>query len=103
MIQKARPVLKSVMLFILFTCLLRCGGEAAKIRIVEDFNTGWKFRLGDAPDGQIPGLDDSSWRDIRLPHDWSIEGAFSESHPATPGGGALPGGVGWYRKRFTLP
>ena len=40
---------------------------------------------------------------LNVPHDWSIEGAFSKDNPATPGGGALPGGIGWYRKTFTLP
>jgi beta-galactosidase len=40
---------------------------------------------------------------LDLPHDWSIEGKFSKDHPATPGGGALPGGLGWYRKTFAMP
>ncbi len=38
-----------------------------------------------------------------LPHDWSIEGEFNKDNPAGVGGGALPGGIGWYRKTFTLP
>ena len=38
-----------------------------------------------------------------MPHDWSIEGEFSKEHPAKPEGGALPTGIGWYRKTFTLP
>ena len=41
-------------------------------------------------------------RCVTLPHDWSIED-FSLDNPSTPGGGALPGGIGWYRKTFTLP
>jgi len=40
---------------------------------------------------------------LNLPHDWSIEGEFSETAPAGTGGGALPGGTGWYRKSFTIP
>src|SRR5438067_6041773 len=66
------------------------------------FNQDWRFHLGDIADGQSPALDDSGWRSLNLPHDWSIEGEFSEKNPATPGGGALPGGIGWYRKTFTL-
>jgi beta-galactosidase len=66
------------------------------------FNDDWRFNLGDIPDGQNPQLDDSQWRSLDLPHDWSIEGEFSEKNPATPGGGALPGGTGWYRKTFTV-
>src|SRR5215813_5782591 len=67
------------------------------------FTDDWRFHLGDVPDGQNPQLNDSQWRRLDLPHDWSIEGEFSEKNPATPGGGALPGGMGWYRKTFTLP
>lgn len=66
------------------------------------FTENWKFHLGDANGFQHPDLDDSQWRSLNLPHDWSIEGEFSKDHPATPGGGALPGGIGWYRKSFTL-
>ena len=89
-------------------------------RIVEDFNFDWRFTLGDSPEflpggslGQFygsataewasPGFDDASWRSLHLPHDWSIEGEFSKDNPSTPGGGALPGGIGWYRKHFTTP
>lgn len=67
------------------------------------FNNGWRFNLGDVTDGQKPELDDSKWRQLNLPHDWSVEGAFDEKSPAGTGGGALPGGIGWYRKTFTLP
>lgn len=67
------------------------------------FNQGWRFHLGDVADAQNTGLDDSQWRQLDLPHDWSIEGEFSENAPSGTGGGALPGGLGWYRKTFTVP
>jgi len=54
-----------------------------------------------APKQAEPGLDDSRWRSVHLPHDYVIEGKFSPD--ADPGHGALPRGVGWYRKSFTLP
>jgi beta-galactosidase len=72
-------------------------------RKIENFGKNWKFNLGDIQNGQESGLNDSQWRTLDLPHDWSIEGQFSKDHPATPGGGALPGGIGWYRKTFNLP
>jgi beta-galactosidase len=71
-------------------------------RKTELFCKGWRFMLGDVPNAQAPALDDSQWRTLDLPHDWSIEGKFSKDNPATPGGGALPGGLGWYRKTFTI-
>jgi len=66
------------------------------------FNDYWRFHLGDAEGVETQSFDDSDWRQLHLPHDWSIEGEFSPYHPATVGGGALPGGTGWYRKTFTL-
>ncbi|HEY8205789.1 MAG TPA: beta-galactosidase GalB [Pyrinomonadaceae bacterium] len=67
------------------------------------FNQAWRFHLGDVVNGQDPNLDDSNWRELNLPHDWSIEGEFDEKNPAGTGGGALPGGIGWYRKAFSIP
>jgi beta-galactosidase len=67
------------------------------------FNQNWRFRLGDAANAQDVGFNDSQWRQLDLPHDWSIEGEFSEQNPAGFQGGALPGGLGWYRKTFSIP
>lgn len=71
-------------------------------RVTEDFNKDWKFYLGAIDSANNKDFNDSDWRLLNLPHDWSIEGEFSIEHPATPGGGALPGGLGWYRKKFML-
>lgn len=50
-----------------------------------------------------PLYDDRKWRNLSLPHDWSIESDFIKDAPATNQGGSLPGGIGWYRKTFVLP
>jgi beta-galactosidase len=83
--------------------LISCATSPEKVRETELFTKGWQFHLGEIANGQAPELDDAAWRTLNLPHDWSIEGEFSKDHPATPGGGALPGGIGWYRKTFTMP
>lgn len=70
------------------------------------FNDDWRFHLqspGDSADYAAVGFDDSSWRRLELPHDWAIEGNFSQDNPSSTGGGALPGGIGWYRKSFDTP
>ncbi|HTY29663.1 MAG TPA: glycoside hydrolase family 2 TIM barrel-domain containing protein, partial [Mycobacterium sp.] len=67
------------------------------------FDLGWKFHLGDASGAQAATFDDSSWTALDVPHDWSISLAFNQSSPAKDGGGYLDGGLGWYRKTFTLP
>ncbi|HEV2445210.1 MAG TPA: hypothetical protein VGS58_04790, partial [Candidatus Sulfopaludibacter sp.] len=66
------------------------------------FNDGWRFFKGEAPGAEQPGFADSTWREVRLPHDWAIEGPFDPK--INPHTGALPiFGTGWYRKSFTLP
>lgn len=104
------PTLKSVTRLLGFCLLILpallstvCTSPPSKIRKIENFCKTWKFQLGEVTNGQEPGLDDAPWRTLDLPHDWSIEGVFSKDHPATPGGGALPGGIGWYRKTFAIP
>ncbi len=47
-----------------------------------------------------PGFDDSKWRQVNVPHDWSIEGPFSPDNGS--GNGYAPGGIGWYRKHFKM-
>jgi beta-galactosidase len=76
--------------------------QSSQPRTIALWNDGWKFFLGGASDATASNFNDASWRSLDLPHDWSIEGEFSESHPAGVGGGALPGGLGWYRKTFSL-
>ena len=63
----------------------------------------WKFYLGDPPKAKEAAFDDSAWREIDLPHDWSIEGRIGKTNPAGSGGGFFPTGVGWYRRTFTAP
>ncbi|MBQ9385811.1 MAG: DUF4982 domain-containing protein [Bacteroidaceae bacterium] len=71
-------------------------------RDVINFNKDWSFALNpDESKGlSSPEYDDSGWRILNLPHDWAIEGDFDERNPSGTGGGALPGGIGWYRKSF---
>lgn len=65
------------------------------------FTDGWAFRLGDDAAAANPDYNDSDWRRLNLPHDWAVEGDFDRKNPSGTGGGALPGGIGWYRKTFT--
>lgn len=60
----------------------------------------WAFTLADEPDAWAKGYDDSSWRPVKVPHDWSVELEFSQSWSS--GTGYLPGGIGWYRSHVPL-
>jgi len=68
----------------------------------QSFDAGWKFNRGEVAGAQSPTFNDSAWRGVTLPHDFSIELAFNNVSPAGSSGGFLDGGVGWYRKTFTL-
>jgi beta-galactosidase len=88
--------------FLFFSFLLVSFFASAQRSIVK-FNKGWKFFLGEDSSSKEINYDDRKWRTLNLPHDWSIEGNFSEKHPTTFNQGALPAGMGWYRKTFTVP
>src|SRR5689334_20768078 len=88
--------------FVLFVIGSMCFANSRPGKRVS-FNQSWRFHLGDVANAHDAGFDDSQWRQLNVPHDWSIEGEFSENAPSGTGGGALPGGLGWYRKTFTIP
>ena len=106
---------KGSLLFAL--CLLASTTMARNILTLEK---GWKFHLGDLASAMSPALDDRSWQDVRVPHDWAIYGPFDkevdkqvvaieqngETIPTEKTGrsGALPWiGVGWYRLNQEIP
>jgi beta-galactosidase len=78
-----------------------------------DLAAGWRFALVNAAgvtdptgafaDAADPGYDDSGWRQVHLPHDWSIELNPGTGAGTTSGTGFYQGGLGWYRRTFTLP
>ena len=72
-------------------------------RTRDSFDFDWLFTRGDPAGAQLPGFADASWRALDLPHDWSIEGPYSESELSSGPGGYLPTGIGWYRRHFTVP
>ena len=72
-------------------------------RVTASFDADWRFFKGDAQGAEAKEFDDSDWRRLDVPHDWSIEGPFDEKNPTGKDGAYLPAGVGWYRKHFTPP
>ena len=63
-------------------------------------DAGWRFSRTDSGSAAMPAFDDSGWRLVDLPHDWSAEGPFSAEFAS--GNGYAPGGIAWYRRHFTL-
>jgi len=72
-------------------------------RTTDNFDFGWRFLKADAAGAEQNNFSDAAWRQLDVPHDWSIEGPFAEANKTGGAGGFLPSGVGWYRKHFMLP
>ena len=108
-------------------CVLAAQGDGGKVATMA-FDDGWLFFRGDAVGAQEAAFDDTAWRKVDLPHDWSIEDL--PAHPAVNGSEAIwqncdcpesigpfsmmksegtsatgwvVGGIGWYRKSFPAP
>ncbi len=92
-------------------------GRAQNLQMINNrdrfFDTDWKFSLDSISGPEGPFFDDTKWRTLDLPHDWSIEdlpggtnenqiGPFSKNSPGQFATGHTVGGVGWYRKHFIL-
>ncbi len=73
-----------------------------QIRITNLFDTDWLFLRGEAENAKNANFDDSGWRKLDVPHDWSIEGAFDANNKTGGAGGFLPSGISWYRKHFAV-
>lgn len=92
---------KIVLVFVLaLGTIIAFGTPGPRQRTLMDI--GWKFSLTDTIGAEKPGFSDSKWRTLNLPHDWSIEGEFSDKEATGGGGGYLPTGIGWYRRHFNI-
>ncbi len=105
---RSKPASFSVRRRMIFTALAigavlsaAAPGYGQAVRERQLFDNGWRFHLGDIKQGEAPVFADKDWRPVDLPHDWSIEGPYSQTNAS--GTGFLPGGIGWYRKTFQLP
>ena len=82
--------------------MLMAGAQSLSARESQLFDKGWLFTLADSAGMEQVNYVDINWRHLDLPHDWAIEGDFSPANPSGASGGALPGGIGWYRKHFSV-
>ena len=78
-------------------------GSNSSPRLKHCFDFDWQFSKSDPAGAEAPKFDDSGWRTLDLPHDFSVEGPLDKNNASGTRGGFLPLGVGWYRKQFTLP
>lgn len=104
MIKKTRFFKELIVIgLLLIGCLLKTSAQNAVIERKQLFNFDWKFALGDSSANSLPNFDESNWRKLDLPHDWSIEGKSEINNPSAGDGGFYPMGTAWYRKTFSVP
>lgn len=94
--------MKKFALFFCVLCVCAISAMHAQVSfgVVEKFNDSWLFLLDDAPEMVKNDFDDTQWRKLDLPHDWSVEGQLSPTLASCTG--YLPGGIAWYRKHFEV-
>lgn len=108
-----KPVFLLITAIMLNLILLSTSSISAQAHTRESFNEGWRFiRYFHAASENVQNIKepaglhetiapDSDWRLLNLPHDWAIEGPFSDTLENNTG--LLPWkGIGWYRKHFTV-
>ena len=94
-------------LFLLSLLTVNCVSAQKKMKADFErkqlFDFDWKFSVGEFSTANAVNFDDSSWRKLDLPHDWSIEGKSEKNNPSGGDGGFYPMETGWYRKTFSVP
>jgi beta-galactosidase len=90
--------------FLLFSLLYvyPASAQSRQGRNIINFDKNWRFVKEDVSGAEKPVFNDSKWRTLDVPHDWSIEGPYAQTNTTGSGGGYLPAGIGWYRKTFTV-
>jgi len=88
---------------LLIIILITSCGNKDQFRVVEDFNSNWKFTLANEENAERLDFEDSQWRTLNVPHDWSIEQGYQKDGETASSTGFVVGGTGWYRKTFKLP
>ena len=92
-----------LILFILMSCSPGQKQEQLNTGRKQLFDFNWKFFPGDTASAKLRDFNDLAWRNLDLPHDWSIEGRIAPKNPTGNAGGFFPTGIGWYRKTFKVP
>ena len=98
--------------FVGIMCMTACTRSTDDYIRKVNFDEDWKFYLGKMEYAESESFDDSNWRCLDLPHDWSVEpisqsdslsvGPFSKKSAGGFATGQTVGGEGWYRKEYVI-
>ena len=89
--------------FLLIGCVSKIAAQDSSIERKQLFNSDWKFSLGNSSESSLVDFDDTNWKKLNVPHDWSIEGKSEKNNVSAGDGGFYPMGAAWYRKTFSIP
>ena len=101
--EKIKKQVLIIMLIMGFGWLLPTGTYAVGLPRKTLIDSSWKFSLGDEQAASKSNYNDSKWRIVNLPHDWSIEHSIDEKAPSGNDGGYRMTGIAWYRKELMVP
>jgi beta-galactosidase len=106
---------RDLIIFLLLVAAVGCTPKRTSTTEVSDrsmpFDNSWLFTRDSVSNAEMAGYDDSNWRIVDLPHDWSIEelpnqtpgiimGPFDKNSIGSSSTGFTVGGTSWYRKKF---
>ncbi len=86
-----------ILLIILISSVWNFAVPQSGSRVKYNFNSDWKFLVGDAKGAENADFNDGDWKNITLPHAWNEDDAFRRDIKD------LSTGIAWYRKHFALP
>lgn len=101
--EKIKKQVLIIMLIMGFGWLLPTVTYAVGLPRKTLIDSSWKFSLGDEQAASKSNYNDSKWRIVNLPHDWSIEHSIDEKAPSGNDGGYRMTGIAWYRKELMVP
>src|ERR1700754_3470896 len=111
-INKAMLIMKKIiLLFCAGLFLFKSHAQNNPDNRTRLFDDNWRFIKDSSISAEAQNYDDSKWRTVTLPHDWSIEdllnqnkdtvtGPFDKNSIGQSATGFTDGGTGWYRKKF---
>jgi len=92
-----------ILSFVLGIFLFACQSPEMRVnRVRTSLDFDWRFIQEDVGGAEAINFNDSQWRQLDVPHDWSIEGSYDEANPSGIRGAFLPAGIGWYRKSLSI-
>src|SRR5271168_5324000 len=95
-VSASEQAMKGIRLIVLLGFLVGVPAVGSdRVRTTIPFDADWRFLKSDAPGAEKADFDDSTWRNLSVPHDWAIEGELDQNSASGAAGAFRDGGIGW--------